>query len=192
MRALLRSLDIEPGERRLGELGPPQKTKQLKRRGHTLSITNTLLVQGSCNISRPFGSEKALAGYLRGGKIPQLRRRLEADARSLLALYEYGRLHGGVRLRWGSIDEMLPAPWVHRDEPIIYHLMKQAQALDVPLEVVIGPAPGGDDPWSWVEPAYVQQEAGRWDMWLVDELGCEIAINSIQRARVPEAREGKA
>lgn len=191
VRALLRSLDIEPGERRLGELGPPQKTKQLKRRGHTLSITTTLLVQGSCDISRPFGSEKALAGYLRSGKIPQLRRRLEADARSLLALYEYGRLHGGVRLRWGSIDEMLPAPWVHRDEPIIYDLMKQAQDLDVPLEVVIGPAPGWDDPWSWVEPAYVQQEAGRWDMWLVDELGCEIAINSIQLARVPEAREGE-
>jgi hypothetical protein len=45
-----------------------------------------------------------------------LHRRLEADAKALLALYQYGRLHGAVRLRWGFLDEMIPAPWVHRDE----------------------------------------------------------------------------
>ena len=56
----------------------------------------------------------------------KLRRRLEADAKSLLALNQYGRLHGAVRLRWGFLDEMLPAPWVHRDEPMLHDLMKQA------------------------------------------------------------------
>jgi hypothetical protein len=30
---------------------------------------------------------------------------LEADAKSLCALYQYGQLHGGVRLRRGSFDE---------------------------------------------------------------------------------------
>lgn len=57
---------------------------------------------------------------------PDVRTRLEADAKSLFALYEYGRLHVAVRLRWGFLDEMLAAPWVHRDEPTLYKLKKQA------------------------------------------------------------------
>lgn len=61
--ALLRSLDFKPGERRLAELGAPQKTRQLNRRGRTLRITTGLLVQGSCGISRSFGDEKVLHGY---------------------------------------------------------------------------------------------------------------------------------
>lgn len=62
VRALLRTLNMEPGERRLAELGPPQKTRQLDRRGRTLAITTTLLVQGSCGISRPCGDDRTLQG----------------------------------------------------------------------------------------------------------------------------------
>lgn len=51
VRALLRELGVDPGQRRPGELGPPQKTRQLNRRGRTLTITTSLLVQGSCGIS---------------------------------------------------------------------------------------------------------------------------------------------
>jgi len=40
VRALLRTLNIDPGERRLAELGPPQKTRQLNRRGRTLTSQN--------------------------------------------------------------------------------------------------------------------------------------------------------
>jgi len=126
VRALLRALRFAPGERRLAELGPPQKTRRLNKRGRTLKITTKLLVQGSCGISRPFGDKKVMRGYLREGRHTRLRRRLEADAKSLHALYEYGRLHGGVRLRWGFLDEMIPAPWVHRDEEWLYGLMKRA------------------------------------------------------------------
>jgi hypothetical protein len=36
VRALLRTSGVDPGERRLAELGPPQKTRQLNRRGRTL------------------------------------------------------------------------------------------------------------------------------------------------------------
>ena len=95
--------------------------------------------------------------YLHGGEQIKLRRRLEADAKSLYALYQYGRLHGAVRLRWGFLDEMIPAPWVHHDEPTLYHLMAQAHRLRVPLEVVTGSAPGWATPWSRAQPAYVER-----------------------------------
>jgi hypothetical protein len=142
VRRLLRSLDFDSGERRLADLGPVQKTRQLNRRGRTLKITVKLLVQGSCGIGQPFGDENLLRRYLSEGEHAKLRRRLEADAKSLYALYEYGRLHGTVRLRWGFLDEKLAAPWVHQDEPTLYNLKEQALERRVPLELVVGSAPG--------------------------------------------------
>jgi hypothetical protein len=132
VRALLRTLAVDPGERRLAELGPPQRTRRLNRRSRTLTITTALLVQGSCGISRPVGDERTMREYLRSGADTKFRRRLEADAKSLYALYQYGRLHGCVRLRWGFLDEMLSAPWVHRDESTLYHLLKEAHQRGVP------------------------------------------------------------
>lgn len=187
VRELLRSLGFDPGERRLAELGPPQKTRQLNRQGRTLKITMELLIRGSCGISRPFGDAEALGRYLRGGEHTRLRRRLEADAKSLHALYQYGRLHRAVRLRWGFLDEMVPAPWVHSDEPTLYSLMQRAHALGAPLEVVVGSAPGWAAPWSRARRAYVRKEAGGWRSWLVGGDGQFIPQAEVQRARLAGA-----
>jgi len=184
VRKLLRVLDYDPGERRLAELGPPQKTRQLNRRGRKLRITTSLLVQGSCGISRPFGDEETLRRYLREGRSTRLRRRLEADAKSLFALYQYGRLHGAVRLRWGFLDEKIPAPWVHRDEETLYQLERRALELHVPLEVVVGGAPGWAAPWSRARRAYVEKEEQEWRSWLVDEEGFAIDRDEVQLARL--------
>jgi hypothetical protein len=184
VRAFLRRLNIEAGERHLGELRPPQKTKQLNKRGRTLKITTSLLVQGSCGIGRPFGDEKALREYLRRGETTKLRRRLEADAKSLFALYQYGRLHGAVQLRWGFLDQKLPAPWVHRDEPTLYDLMQHAYALGLPLEVVVGSAPGWAHPWSRAQLVYVEKDESGWRTWLVDEVGDTIYDDDVQLARL--------
>ncbi len=184
VRAVLRSLGFEPGERRLAELGPPQKTRTLNRRGRTLKITLTLLVQGSCGIGRPFGDAAVLRRYLGEGKRARLRRRLEADAKSLFALYQYGRLHGTVRLCWGFLDENIPAPWVHCDEPKLCDLMRRAHELGAPLEVVAGSAPGWANPWSRAERAYVVMGERRWQPWLVDAQGRVIDEVEIQAARM--------
>ncbi|MBI3982071.1 MAG: hypothetical protein HY337_04110 [Gemmatimonadetes bacterium] len=182
VRALLRTLDFDPGERRLWDLGPPQKSKRLNRWGRTLKITLSMLVQGSCGISRPFGQEKVLREYLRDGKDTKFRRRLEADDKSLFALYQYGRLHGAVRLRWGFLDEMIPAPWVHRDEMTLYGLMRRAHELGGSLEVVVGHAPGWADPWSRARPAYVRSDESGWRRWLEDEEGYLIEEADVQSA----------
>ncbi len=184
VRALLRALGIEADDMRLAELGPPQKTKTLNKRGKTLKITTELLVKGSCGISRPFGDPKKMSGYLERGELTKLRRRLEADAKSLFALYEYGRIHGTVRLRWGFLDEPIPAPWVHRDEKTIYHLKREALERGVLLEVVIGNAPGWNDPWSRSQRVWVERERSGWGTWLVDEAGYLIEEADVQRARL--------
>lgn len=190
VRRLLRSLDFDPGERRLADLGPPQNTRQLNRRGQTLKITVKLLVQGSCGIAKPFGEDDLLRRYLTEGQHAKLRRRLEADAKSLYALYEYGRLHGAVRLRWGFLDEKLAAPWVHRDEPTLYNLKKQALERGVPLELVIGNASGWSDPWSRGQLAFVAKEPSGWHTWIVDQSGHVIDEEEIQRARLVNSSYG--
>ena len=185
VRTLLRTFRFKAGDRRLGELGPPQKTKTINRSGRAIKLTTSLLVQGSCGISRPFGDEKKLRQYLAGGELPKLRRRLEADAKSLYALYQYGRLHGTVRLRWGFLDERLPAPWAHRDEVTLSKLIYQAYERRVPLEIVVGTAPGWADAWSRAQLAHVEKEG--WRSWLVDDDGYMIHREEIQLARLAGA-----
>ncbi len=186
VRSVLRSLEIDSGQGRLAELGPPQKSKRLNRRGRTLKITADMLIRGSCGVSKPFGQEEKMLAYLRDGRTAPFRRRLEADARSLFALYEYGRLHGAVRLRWGFLDEMIPAPWVHRDEPGLYALMRQAQEQVQALEVVAGNAPGWIEPWARAFRCHVVPDADGYGMSLIDEDGFVLDDRDIQLARLAE------
>ena len=155
----------------------------IDKRGRTLKITPAMLIQGSCGISRPLAPD-SLRGYLASGEDTKLRRRLEADVKSLHALHEYGRLHHSVRLRWGFLDERLPAPWVHRDEPYLGELMKQGLALGVPVEVVVGSSPGWAEPWARAFPARVVQGERPWEQYLVDEQGMVVRGDEIQLARL--------
>jgi hypothetical protein len=184
VRALLRALDYEPGQRRLADLGPPQKTKQLNKRGRTLKITTELLIQGSCGISRPLGNSGKLGAYLQEANQTRLRRRLEADAKALYALYQYGRLHGSLRLRWGFLDEHIPAPWVHYDEPTLYVLKRQALEHGLPVEVVAGSAPGWADPWSRARRCNVIADFRGWHTLLIGEDGQVIDDAEVQLARL--------
>jgi hypothetical protein len=191
VRELLRALQFDPGTRRLGELGPPQKTWRLDSRGRTLRITTPMLVKGSCALGRPFAEQALLRTYLREAQHTRLRRRLEAEAKSLFAYYQYGRLHGAVRLRWGFLDEWIPAPWVHRDEPTLNDVMAEAHVKRAPLDVVLGSAPGWADPWARARRAHVAKEAPPgWRMWLVDEGGHPIERADVQLARLAERPRG--
>lgn len=183
IRTLLRGLGVDPTELRLAELGPAQKSMTIDKRGRTLKITPAMLIQGACGISRPLAPD-SLRGYLAAGEDTKLRRRLEADVKSLHALHEYGRLHHSVRLRWGFLDERLPAPWVHPDEPYLGELMKQGLALGVPLEVVVGSAPGWAEPWARAFPVRVVQGERAWEQYLVDEQGMVVREDEIQLARL--------
>ena len=187
VRALLRALDFEHGKRRLAELGPPQKSKRLNKRGRTLKITTDMLIRGSCGISSPLGEKRKLQEYLRNGQTTRLRRRLEADAKSLFALYEYGRLHKAVRLRWGFLDETISAPWVHWDELGLGDLKRRAYEHDLALEVVIGSAPGWAEPWARARLCWVEKDPSGWGFVLLDEDGFPIDECDVQLARVVEA-----
>lgn len=62
--------------------------------------------------------------------------------------------------------------------------MQSALAMNAPLEVVLGSAPGWGEPWSRVRTAYVKQDANGWRTWLVDAAGLPIDEAEVQRARL--------
>ena len=138
--------------------------------------------------SRSFGLSRFVGAtrnsYSRNGQSTQLRRRLEADAKSLFAFYQYGRLHGAVRLRWGFLDEMIPAPWVHPDELCLYGLKRQAQEGEKMLEVVLGSAPGWAEPWARAQFCRVVPESRGYGMVLVDDEGFAVDDRDVQLARI--------
>jgi hypothetical protein len=184
IRATLRELAIDPGGRRLAELGPPQKSIRLNHSGRTLKITTAMLVQGSCGIRRPFGDPDRLHAHLAGGQLTQLQRRLEADAQSLLALHQYGKLHGCVRLRRGSLDRRFPVPWHHHAEPTLYHLKREAHRLAMGIIAVVGSAPGWEEPWSLARRLDVVRGANEYELMLFDELGRYVDDRDVQLARL--------
>jgi len=184
IRGMLRGLGIPHGARRLHELEPPQKSIQLNRQGRALRLTPTLLIQGSCGIDRPLSEPDELEDLLRSGRDEALFRRLEADVRSLHALYEYGRLHGHVRVRWGFLDQWIPAPWCHHDEPTLITMMSQARETGLDLEVVAEKAPTLEDPWREARTVSVVPVRGGWDLLLVDRKGFMVDTWDVQAARL--------
>ena len=191
VRGLLASLGIRHESLHLADLGPPQKTMRLNRRGRTLKITTAMLIQGSCAVSRPFGDRAVMKRYLAEGRTGRLERRLESDAKSVFALYQYGRLHGSVRLRWGFLDEMLRVPWVHMEEPKFRNLARQALEADAVLDVVVGQAPGWADPWSRVRRCRVDSRPGGWRTDLMGDDGFYIDEWDVQLARLPARAQAR-
>ena len=70
----------------------------------------------------------------------------------------------------------------------LYNLKDQSYQRGVPLEVVVGSAPGWADPWSRAQLAHVEKEQDGWRSWLVDDYGCVIHENEIQLARLSDSR----
>lgn len=70
---------------------------------------------------------------------------------------------------------------------MLHDLKRSALALNVPLELVVGSAPGWGEPWSRIRLAHVEQDDRGWRIWLTGEDGFTIDEDEVQRARLPVA-----
>jgi len=148
IRNLLQTLGVAPDDWHLVDLKPPQKSRRLNRAGKTLRITPELLISGTTGMSRPLADPNKIAEYIARGERGKLARRLESDANALHAFYRYGALHGCVRLKWGFLDEMLGVDFEMPGEMSLYDILKDAMRSERPVEMVVGTAPGWEQPWS--------------------------------------------
>jgi hypothetical protein len=146
-RPLLRRLGLDADAFKLADLDRPQKTRRIDKRGRILKLTNEMLISATVGTSRPLGEEAKYREYLEKGHLGRLRRRLEADVKTLWSYYRYGVLHGGVSLRWGFLDEMIPCQWAEPGDPSVFQLMREAWESDRRVEVVAARPPAWGDPW---------------------------------------------
>lgn len=145
----LAALGVDPTRfRRLIDLRPPQKTRRINKRGRTLAITPELLITSSIGVSRPLGDAAKTARYLAEGDHGKLERRLASDVKALFAFYRYGVLQRGVRLRWGFLDDGFHVSWELPGEPSLYETLRSAAEKGQSAELVVGYAPGWEEPWS--------------------------------------------
>jgi hypothetical protein len=145
----LERLGMAAGARRLVDLSPPTKTARLNRSGRTLRITPELILRSTLNISRALGDPRKMNKDLKAESPGKVFRRLQADLKALWRLYEYGCLHGGVRLEWGFLRESCWTGWNVGRLPSIDDVIGEAMEKNEPLEAVLGrTAPGWEDPWS--------------------------------------------
>lgn len=144
---LLEALGTAPDSFRLVDIDRPQKTRQLNQRGRRLRLTNEMLISATLGRSRPLGEEGKYRAYLEKGHLGRLRRRLEADVKALWSYYRFGVLNRAVRLRWGFVDEWLPAEWALPGDLDLQALSREAFESGKRLQVVVGSPPGWPDPW---------------------------------------------
>ena len=75
-------------------------------------------------------------------------------------------------------------PGAHPDEPSLYDLKRVALERRLPVEVVVGAAPGWADPWSRVQTAFVERVEDNGRTRLVDTEGFVIDEHEVQLARI--------
>ncbi len=181
VRNALLALGVDPGPFRLVDLAPPQKTRKINKSGRKLTIDTDLLMKGSVGMS--MGDPDRIARYLQEGDHRHLRARLESDAKSLYAYYMYGRLHGHVRLRWGFLDDSLAVEWRLPGEDSLHEILSQAERDRREVEVVVGSAPGWEEPWSRMQVGLVRRE-GQWSPPTVQLGGRVVPADEVQAARL--------
>lgn len=147
-RDLLHTLGVDPNAWHVTDLGPPQKTLRLNQRGRLLRITTPMLITSTTGIGRPLGDAARMRAYLAARDHARLHRRLDADLKALYALYRYGVLHRYVRLQWGFLDELLHVDWALTGDVSLGEIVREAAVHGRRLDVVLGAAPGWQDPWA--------------------------------------------
>lgn len=187
VRDLMRALEFDAADRRLGELRPTSKRIRVSgSRRRSVAVTPELALRGSCGLRKSLASASTLKRSAARRDPASLRAHLIEDAKLLFALYAYGRLHHHVHLAAGRELESVPAPWVHCDEPSLWSLMRKAVQMQQPLEVVVGQFPDWDTPDARAELAWPIRRPGEFAMRLHDSHDDEIPEYQVQTAKLAD------
>ena len=147
LRTSLRALGLDPERWLLAELRPVQRTFRPADRS-PVPVTLQAVVQATTGVARVPADATTWGRLLDPKHLHEVAGRLATEARALCLLYEYGALHGGVRVRERAGDCLLPVEWGLRGDPDMYSLLDAATRACVPVDLVIGAPPESADPWT--------------------------------------------
>jgi len=147
LRISLRALRLDPERWLLAELRPVQRTCRPAGRS-TVPVTLPAVVQATTGVPRVPADASAWGRLLDPKRLHEVAGRLATEARVLCLLYEYGALHGGVRVRARPGDRLLPVDWGLRGDPDMHSVLDAAMRAWVPVDLVIGAPPDSVNPWA--------------------------------------------
>jgi hypothetical protein len=146
LRPSLRSIGLNPDRWWLAELRPTQRTLRPSDQG-AVAVSLSATVQATTGKRRIPADAKTWKPLLAARSTTRLAARLEGEAQALLALYEYGALHGGVRIRRRPGDRLLPVSWSLAGDSDFESFVSASARHWLPVEIVVGPSADLADPW---------------------------------------------
>jgi hypothetical protein len=147
LRPSLRSIGLDPDRWWLAELRPTQRTLRPSDQG-AVAVSLPAIIQATTGRSRVPAEANAWRPLLVARSTTRLAARLEQEAQALFALYEYGALHGGVRLRRRPGDRLVPVAWSLRGDAGFEDVVSASIRHWLPVEIVVGPSTVLADPWA--------------------------------------------
>ena len=146
LRPSLRSVGLDPDGWWLAELRPTQRTFRPSDQA-AIPVTLAAVVQATTGKTRVPADPRTWTDLLAARSTTRLAAALEDEAQALFALYTYGALHGGVRLRRRAGDRLLPVMWSMRGDPDLRDFVSAANRHWLPVEIVVNRSADLSDPW---------------------------------------------
>jgi hypothetical protein len=160
LRISLRAIGLDPERWLLAELRPVQRTFRPADRSK-VPVTLPAVVQATTGVER-VPADAATWGRLLDPKRPHdVAERLAAEARVLCLLYQYGALHGGVRVRARPGDRLVPVEWGLRGDPDMYTVLDAAMRASAHVDLVMGAHPESGEPWTHAVRAGIADREGQ-------------------------------
>ncbi len=159
LRISLRALGLDPERWLLAEIRPVQRTFRPADRS-TVPVTLPAVVRATTGVARVPADAATWGRLLDPKRLHDVAGRLATEARVLCLLYEYGALHGGVRIRTRPGDGLLPVDWGLGGDPDMYSVLEAAMRAFVPVDMVIGAPPDSADSWTHAVRADIADRAG--------------------------------
>jgi len=147
VRSSLRSVGVEPDRWWLAELRPVQRTFRPSDQ-RAVAVDLPAIVRATAGAAGVPADVAVWKRLLAGRSASRLASRLEAEAQALFALYQFGALHGGVRVRRRPDERLLPVSWSLRGDPDFEAFVRASIRRRVPVDIVVGPATSLADPWA--------------------------------------------
>jgi hypothetical protein len=146
LRPSLRVVGLDPDRWWLAELRPTQRTIRPSDQG-AVPVSLQAVVQATTGKRGVPVDANAWKPLVAAQSTTRLANRLEAEAQALFALYEYGALHGGVRIRRRPGDRLLPVAWTLRGDADLHDIVSASVRHWLPVEIAVGPSADLVDSW---------------------------------------------
>jgi Plasmid pRiA4b ORF-3-like protein len=146
LRPSLRSLGLDPDRWWLAELRPTQRTFRPSDR-EAVAVRLPAVVQATTDKARVPADPRAWKSLFAARSTRRVEARLAEEAQALFALFQYGALHGGVRVRRRAGERLMPVAWSMRGDAQFGDIIDAATRHWLPVQIVVGRSADLADPW---------------------------------------------